>query len=69
MERTSQEGTLRDSWMIRNDLAIGFRAASKEEGVSHTLRGQVAGEAQKKGCTLVPPMGMLTCGIPLNPAA
>jgi hypothetical protein len=37
--------------------------------VSHTLRGKVAGEAQEKGCTLVPPMGMLTCGISLNPAA
>jgi hypothetical protein len=37
--------------------------------VSDTLRGKVAGEAQEKGCTLVPPMGMLTCGISLNPAA
>jgi hypothetical protein len=52
MERTSQEGTLLDWSMTRNNLAIGLRAAGTGGGVSHTLRGKVAGEAQKKGCAL-----------------
>jgi hypothetical protein len=38
--------------MTRNNLAIGASGRRYGGVVSHTLRGKVAGEAQKKGCAL-----------------
>jgi hypothetical protein len=48
MERTSQEGTLLDWSMTRNNLAIGASGRRYGGVVSHTLRGQAAARHKKR---------------------